>query len=249
MINRCRKRHSNIRDLVVWEINLSKFMWDARWWSGGGWGGKSSHVEWWSWKNRALSPCLGTSGCSLRRFPALPSSQLLLCWLLSWQLVFHTFLGCKANRLMQSLPISTRAGAQSSHQGRRPLPQQLLSRLGRAGCADGLGHGLQCSLWARGHISLTVLRGRLLTAAWIPEHYSKLRLQGNGGPNPVGLMAVVSCVLSTGLTSQPRSSVEKHWAPVRHSQGLCPQCPGEGCCRARWAQMSSCPLLVASILS
>lgn len=70
---------------------------------------------------------------ALRRVLALPSSQHLLCWLLPWQLVFHTFLGCKANRLMQSLPISTRAGAQSSHQGRRPLPQQLLSLLGRSG--------------------------------------------------------------------------------------------------------------------
>lgn len=70
---------------------------------------------------------------ALRRVPALPSSQHLLCWLLPWQLVFHTFLGCKANRLMQSLPISTWAGAQSSHQGRRPLPQHLLSLLGCAG--------------------------------------------------------------------------------------------------------------------
>ena len=70
---------------------------------------------------------------ALWHVPALPFSQLRLCWLLSWQLVFHTFLGCKANRLMQSLPISTRARAQSSHQGRRPLSQQLLSLLGRAG--------------------------------------------------------------------------------------------------------------------
>lgn len=140
----------------------------------------------------------------------------------------HRPLWCGADMWEQKLACQhpgLRTEEQSSHWGWRPLTKQFQSSLGRASWHLWPWPWSVIFLWAWGHISLMALRGQLLMAAWIPEHYSKFRIQDNGLPNWVVLNS--GCIVQSagswehcwgpGLAAR----VEKHWDCRMHRQDLC----------------------------
>lgn len=164
----------------------------------------------------SFSPCT----CWVLHSYSAVSFPGLVCWMFSWQPSCPSSTGpwgVRPTCESRSLPVSTRfeTEEQCFYWAWRPLTKQFHSSLGRASWCLWPWPWSLIFLWAWGHISLMVLRGQLLMAAWIPEHYSKLRIKDNGLPNWVVLNS--GCIVqSLGLEN---SADALAWLPELRSTG------------------------------